>query len=156
MLTRTQIEQLEITEKWLEEIIQSDEWLECGIYPDVTLGDSLQGIQEILTAYYPEGYKPPRYDSIKTYTPRPWHEKLRDTTFTTLSDITGLLVIVGALSACTSVICWGISDIKSALGRIQQPDFAAQSQAYRGVATASIGAALGCGVVGSVINEVRK
>ena len=51
---------------------------------------------------------------------------------------------------------WGLSDAKDAFGYRVRPDFAAQSQAYRGVAIASIGAALGCGVVGSVINETRK
>jgi hypothetical protein len=87
---------------------------------------------------------------------RPWHEKLKDAAFVALGDISGVLVITAALSACTSLFCWGVSDAKDALGYRTRPDFAGVSQAYRGVAITSIGAALGCGVVGSVIKETRK
>jgi hypothetical protein len=150
MLTRSQIERLEIIEQWLEEIAESEEFAELDIHPDVTLGDSLQGVQEVLNAYYPPGYTPPKPTKY-LYNVRPWHEKLKNTAFTTLGEISGILVITAALSACTSLFCWGISDTKDAFGYRSKPDFAAQSQAYRGVAIASIGAALGCGVVGSAI-----
>jgi hypothetical protein len=155
MLTRNQVERLEIIEQWLQEIIESDEWIECDIYPDVTLGDSLQGVQEILNAYYPEGYTPPK-PTKHIYKVRPWHEKLKNVADAALSEISGVLVITAALSACASVVCWGASDAKDGFGYRDKPDFAAQSQIYRGVALASIGAAFGCGVVGSVINETRK
>jgi hypothetical protein len=78
-------------------------------------------------------------------------QKLKTNIFTTLSEISGVLVITAALSACTSLFCWGVSDAKDAFGYRSTPDFAAQSQAYRGLALASVAAALGCGVVGSVI-----
>lgn len=150
MLTRSQIERLEIMEQWLEEIVESKELAAFDCHADVTLGDSLQGVQEVLNAYYPPGYTPPK-PTLHIRTVRPWHEKLKDRVFVTLGEISGVLVITSALSACLSLCCWGLSDTKDALGHRQQPDFAAQSQAYRGLALASIGAALGCGVVGSVI-----
>ncbi len=152
MLNRNQIERLEIMEQWLEEIVESEELAELDIYPDVTLGDSLQGVKEILDAYYPEGYTPPKNAPIMHLrVARPWHEKLKSIAFTTLGEISGILVITAALSACASVFCWGVSDTKDAFGYRSKPDFTAQSQAYRGLALASIGAALGCGVIGSVI-----
>jgi hypothetical protein len=143
-------------EQWLEEIAESEELAALDIHPDVTLGDSLQGVQEVLTAYYPEGYTPPKKDpDLCIELTHPW-QKLKNDIFITLSEISGVLIITAALSACTSLFCWGVSDFKGALGYKQQPDFTAQSNLYRGVAIASIGAALGCGVVGSVINEARK
>jgi len=152
MLTRSQIERLEIMEQWLEEIVESEELAAFDCHPDITLGDSLQGIQEILSAYYPPGYTPPKNaPTLHMRIARPWYEKLKDAAFVALGDISGVLVVTAALSACTSLFCWGVSDAKDALGYRTRPDFAAQSQAYRGVAIASIGAALGCGVVGSVI-----
>ena len=152
MLTRSQIERLEIMEQWLEEIVCSEEFTDLDIHPDVTLGDSLQGVQEVLNAYYPPGYTPPKSaPTLHIRTVQPWHEKLKDIAFTTMGEISGILVITAALSGCASLFCWGISDAKDAFGHKQQPDFAAQSQAYRGLALASVGTALGCSVVASVI-----
>ncbi len=157
MLTRNQIEKLEIMEQWLEEIVESKELAAFDCHADVTLGDSLQGVQEVLNSYYPDGYTPPKSaPTLHIRTVQPWHEKLKDIAFTTLGEISGVLIITAALSACTSLFCWGVSDTKNAFGYRNKPDFAAQSQAYRGLALASIGAALGCGVVGSVINEGKK
>ncbi|WP_414589213.1 hypothetical protein [Scytonema sp. PCC 10023] len=150
MLTHNQIEKLEIMQHWLKEIIDSEEFEEFDLYPDVTLADAHQAVQEILTNYYPPGYRPPKPTKY-LYKPRPWHEKVKDRVFVTLGDISGALVVTAMLSACTSLVCWGISDAKKAFGHEQQPDFAAQSELYRGVAIASIGLALGCGVVGSVL-----
>ena len=96
MLTRSQIERLEIIEQWLEEIAESEEFAELDIHPDVTLGDSLQGVQEVLNAYYPPGYRPPKPTKY-LYNVRPWHEKLKNTAFTTLGEISGILVITAAL-----------------------------------------------------------
>jgi len=154
MFTTRQIEKLEIIEDWLKEIVESEEFAALDCYPDVTLGDSLQGVQETLNAYYPTGYTPPKNSpTLHIRTVRSWHEKLKDRLFVTLGDISGVLVITAALSACASVFCWGASDVKDAFGYRAKPDFAAQSQIYRGVAIASIGAALGCGVVGSCLSK---
>lgn len=150
MLTRTQVEKLEIAENLLEEVLEENVLLGSPAPINKSLNDSLQGVEDILNAYYPEGYTPPK--SVKHLrVARPWHEKLKDRMFVTLGDITGLLVIISALSACASLTCWGISDIKGSLGHKQQPDFATLTETYKGLAIASIGAALGCGVVGSVI-----
>jgi hypothetical protein len=151
------IEKLEIARKLLEEVSDSENFNTLDYHPDLHLGDALQAIDELLSEYYPPGYTPLKNAPIMHLrVARPWHEKLKDTTFTALGELSGVLVITAALSACTSLFCWGVSDAKDAFGYRSTPDFAAQSQAYRGLAIASISAALGCGLVGSVINEVRK
>ncbi len=156
-LTIYDIEKLEIAKKLLLEVEDSEGFKNIDYYPDLHLGDALQAIDELLAEIYPPSYTPPKNAPIKhLYKVRPWYEKLKNITFTTLGDISGVLIITAALSACTSLFCWGVSDAKAAFGHRSSPDFAAQSQAYRGLALASIGAALGCGVVGSVINEARK
>jgi hypothetical protein len=150
LLTTYDIEKLEIAKKLLKEVEISEGFKTTDYHPDLYLGDALQAIDELLEAYYLEGYtspKPPKY----LYKVRPWHEKLTDRTFLLLSDISGALVISSVFSVCASLTFWGLSDIKAAFGNRQQPDFAAQSQIYRGVALASISTALGCGVVASVI-----
>ncbi|MBW4504543.1 MAG: hypothetical protein KME57_34605 [Scytonema hyalinum WJT4-NPBG1] len=147
------IEKLEIARKLLEEVEASEGFKATDYHPDLHLGDALQAIDELLSEYYPENYTPllknehPDLCIELTYP----FQKLKTNIFTTLSEISGVLVITAALSACTSLFCWGVSDAKDAFGYRSTPDFAAQSQAYRGLALASVAAALGCGVVGSVI-----
>jgi len=145
------IEKLKIAKKLLEEVSDSKNFKTLDYHPDLHLGDALQAIDELLSEYYPEGYTPPETISEGSFHIRPWHEKLKNTAFTALGELSGVLVITAALSACTSLFCWGVSDTKAAFGYRTNPNFAAQSQAYRGVAIASISAALGCGVVGSVL-----
>jgi hypothetical protein len=48
MLTTQQKEKLEIIEQWLGEIAQSSEFQRLEYYPDLTLGDALQAVREIL------------------------------------------------------------------------------------------------------------
>jgi hypothetical protein len=156
VLTIYEAEKLEIAKKLLEEVSESEGFKTLDYHPDLHLADALQAIDELLSEYYPEGYVLPETIAEASCHIRPWHEKLKNTASTTLGEISGILVITAALSACTSLFCWGLSGAKDAFGYTARPDFAAQSQIYRGVAIASIGAALGCGVVGSVINETRK
>jgi hypothetical protein len=145
------VEKLEIAKKLLLEVEASEGFKNTDYHPDLLLGDAVQAIDELLTEYYPENYTPPDLRINIKSKEKPWHEKLKNTAFTALGELSGVLVITAALSACTSLFCWGISDAKDVLGYRTRPDFAAQSQAYRGLALASIGAALGCGVVGSVL-----
>ena len=156
MLSIYDVEKLEIAKKLLQEVSDSEGFKSIDYHPDLHLGDALQAIDELLSEYYPENYTPPETIAEGSCRISPWHEKLKNTAFTTLGEISGILIITAALSGCASLFCWGISDTKDAFGYRAKPDFATQSQAYRGLAIASIGAALGCGVVGSVINETRK
>ena len=149
-LTIYEIEKLEIAKKLIQEVFDSEGFKATDYYPDLHLGDALQAIDELLEAYYPEGYTPPKPVQYLTKV-KSWNLQLKNMVVTALSELSGTLVITAALSICASFTCWGVSDAKAAFGYEQQPDFAAQSQLYRGVALASIGAALGCGVVGSVI-----
>jgi len=48
MLTPSQIEKLTLIEAWIEEIKDSPEFRSLEYSPDVALGDSLQGIRELL------------------------------------------------------------------------------------------------------------
>lgn len=48
MLTSNQIRRLQTTECWLREIQSSEEFRQLKYYPDVTLGDAIQAISELL------------------------------------------------------------------------------------------------------------
>jgi hypothetical protein len=48
MLTTNQIRRLQATECWLREIQSSEEFRQLEYYPDVTLGDAIQAISELL------------------------------------------------------------------------------------------------------------
>lgn len=151
MLKYDQIEKLEIAQQWLEEIVNSPEFSQLNFHPDVTLGDSLQGIEEVLKDHYPCGYLPPKFESPKEPYIRSWHEKLRGHIFVLLGEVAVSSLIVAALSGCVSLVCWGLSDIDKSVGNPLKPDFAAASSMYRGLAITSLGLSLGCSVVGGVI-----
>jgi len=150
MLKFNQIEKLEIAKKLLEEVVESEEFEQLDIHPDLNLYDSIQGIQEVLDNHYPQGYEPPK--PVKhLYRVRPWHEKLKNHVFVTLGEVAGTSLIVTALSGCASIACWGISDIDKSIGNPLKPDFAAYSQMYKGLAITSLGVSLGCSVCASVL-----
>jgi hypothetical protein len=48
MLTSHQIRCLQTTESWLKEIQSSEEFRQLEYYPDVTLGDAIQAVNELL------------------------------------------------------------------------------------------------------------
>lgn len=155
MLKYDQVEKLEIMQDWLEEIVNSEEFKELDIYPDVTLGDSLQGVNEVLTNHYPCGYEPPK--PVKNlYRVRSWHEKLKDHIFVALGEVASTSLMVAAISGCASLVCWGLSDIDKSVGNALKPDFAAHSQMYKGLAIASLGFSLGCTVCASAIARGDK
>ncbi len=155
MLKYDQIEKLEIIQKWLEEIVDSEEFEQLDIYPDVTLGDSLQGVEEVLNDYYPTGYEPPK-PVMHLRVARPWHEKLKDHIFVALGEVAGTSLMVAAISGCASLFCWGISDIDKSVGNALKPDFAAHSQMYKGLAIASLGFSLGCTACATAIARGDK
>ncbi len=150
MLKYDQIEKLEIAQAWIEEIVNSSEFSELDIYPDVTLGDSLQGINEVLSNHYPFGYESPK-PALRIERVRLWHEKLKDHIFVTLGEVAVTSLMVAALSGCASLFCWGLSDIDKSAGNVLKPDFAAHSQMYKGLALASLGLSLGCSVATGVM-----
>jgi hypothetical protein len=156
MLNYTQVEKLEIARKLVQEVIDSPEFSQMYFHPDVTLGDSIQGIDETLQTYYPDGYIPPRVErtpaieriSIKI-TPI---KRLRWGLADMLASIALGSLLAAAISGSLSVFFWGISDIDKATGNKLSPDFAAQSHLYRGAAIASVGMVLLSGVLGGVVN----
>ncbi|KAB8313966.1 hypothetical protein SD81_040260 [Tolypothrix campylonemoides VB511288] len=152
MLKYNQIQKLEIAKELIEEVTESPEFSELNIHPDVTLHDSIQGVQEVLKNHYPCGYKPPKLDLSREPYIRSWHEKLSDYIFVGLGNVAGTALIVAALSACISIVGWGASEIKGGMGyKKSAPDFAASSQMYRGLAISSLGLSLCCSVCASVL-----
>jgi hypothetical protein len=48
MLTSNQIRRLQTTECWLREIQNSEEFRQLNYYPDITIGDAIQAVVELL------------------------------------------------------------------------------------------------------------
>ncbi|MBD2358559.1 hypothetical protein H6G41_28785 [Tolypothrix sp. FACHB-123] len=51
MLTSNQIRRLQATERWLREIRDSKEFKVLNYCPDVTLGDAIQAVDELLQSH---------------------------------------------------------------------------------------------------------
>lgn len=157
MLTNEQIDRLITIEQWLEEIQDSPEFEALDYHPGLTVGDARQAIADLLDAQKPSNFTPSEDKPVmRLYRVRPWHEKLRDRVFVGLGEVAVTSLIVAALNGCAWLTCWGLSDIDKATGNRFKPDFAAQSQMYRGLAIASVGFSLGCSTCASAIARGGK
>lgn len=58
MLNQNQLRRLKASCRWLREIQDSVEFKQLEHYPDVTLGDAIQAIGELLDQHDPCDYKP--------------------------------------------------------------------------------------------------
>jgi hypothetical protein len=154
MLNSTQAEKLEIARILVHEVIESPEFLESDYHPDVTLGDSIQGIDDALQTYYPDGYTPPRGCKKVQTIPMKIHpiKRLRWGLADTLQTIALTSILAAVVSASISVVFWGLSDIDKATGNKLRPDFAAESHLYRGVSIASVGLLFLSGVLAGIVN----
>jgi hypothetical protein len=154
MLNYTQAEKLEIARTLVHEVIESPEFLEGDYHPDVTLGDSIQGIDEALQTYYPDGYTPPRGCKRVQTTPMkiPPIKRLRWGLADMLAALALTSILAAAVSASISVVFWGLSDIDKATGNKFRPDFAAESHLYRGVSITAVGVLFLSGVLAGIVN----
>lgn len=150
MLSIYEVEKLEIAKRLLEEVSDSEQFKTIDYHPDLHLGDALQAIDELLVEYYPENYTP--QPTHKNFCRVRWYESLRDRISVGFGELATTAFMVAMLSGCGSIICLGMSDIKAGAGGTKiKPDFAAQSQMYRGLAVGSLGLALGSSIVASYI-----
>lgn len=162
MLKNDQIEKLETAEMLLLEVMKSQEFQELDINPDLTLGDSLQGIQEVLQEFYPDDYVPmsPETEEIRQIQivrvrlkrSESWSSKLIDM----LSKVAFVSLLTAAVSAGISIFFYGISDIDKSVGNKLKPDFAAVSLGYKGLSIAGFGLFLTAGVSASIIASGEK
>jgi hypothetical protein len=58
MLNQNQLRRLEAIDRWLREILDSEEFRQIEYYPDVTLGDAIQAVGELLDEHEHYDYKP--------------------------------------------------------------------------------------------------
>jgi hypothetical protein len=58
MLNPIQRRKLEAIDRWLREILTSEEFKQLEYCPDVTLGDAIQAVVELLDEHDPCDYKP--------------------------------------------------------------------------------------------------
>ncbi|MGJ5676824.1 MAG: hypothetical protein ACR9NN_25010 [Nostochopsis sp.] len=58
MLNQNQLRRLEASSRWLREIQASAEFKQLEYYPDVTLGDAIQAVCELLQEHDYCNYKP--------------------------------------------------------------------------------------------------
>jgi hypothetical protein len=67
MLNQNQRRRLEASSRWLREILSSAEFKQLEYYPDVTLGDAIQAIGELLDEHDPCDYNRANFnESAKT------------------------------------------------------------------------------------------
>lgn len=149
-----EIEKLEIAKKLIIEVENSPTLM--YVY-DNSVRDVLTNarfdIQNVLNSQYPNDYRPEMVVELKKV--KPPTKKMKNFFSYMVGEVVTALVITSFLSGCASVICWGISEMKSGYGDKTTPDFIAQSQIYKGLAITTLGSAFALGAICSVAQDKK-
>lgn len=133
MLTIYQNEKVAIALKLIKEV--QEQVRDTDINKTILLGDAAESCDEVLKEDLPQGYVPPSKewyspDSISKSFPELTH---LDRARGALVRVAAATVVCAGLSACLSLGCWGISQVKISRGDYRQPDFTSQGRGYLGL-----------------------
>lgn len=134
MLTTNQTEKVEVALSLIRqvkrEVIGTD-------YPKaVLLTTASDACNEVLQEDLPFGHTPPKEkvwyspESMEELLPAP---TMGDRIIEALSRVAATTVVCAGLSACLSLGCWGIAQVKISRGDYRQPDFTSQGRGYLGL-----------------------
>lgn len=174
MLNQNQAEQLGRVEEILREILRSKEYKALDYHPDLTLGDSLQGVSKLLDEYYqehekqevdllqqiqstkadllPQGFERQQTTTVREQNPDTWRCKVIDG----LSVLAIASFLTAIVSSGISLFFAGASDLDKASGNRLRPDFASLSLGYRGLAIAGVGLFITSAVSAGMIANGEK
>ncbi|RCJ19230.1 hypothetical protein A6770_32225 [Nostoc minutum NIES-26] len=162
MLTSNHIRRLQATDRWLREIRDSQEFRQLKYYPDVTLGDAIQAIGELLDEHDHCDYKPSNFTNDqwhKYVEPRPvmhirrmktWREKINSFILDAASEVAILSLLTTGFMVVGAIFCHGFDRIEESRGEEYQPTWIYNAKIFEGSAIASIAVFLGASLTGAV------
>jgi hypothetical protein len=163
MLNQNQLRRLEAIDRWLREIRDSEQYTQLEYSPDVTLGDAIQAVGELLDEHVPYDYKP------TNFTDDQWHsyleqkpvmhirrvktrrEKINSFIQDAASEVAILSLLTTGFMVVGTIFCHGFDRIEESRGEEYQPTWIYNAKIFEGSAIASIAVFLGASLTGACV-----
>ncbi len=161
MLNQNQLQRLEVVDRWLREIRDSEEFRQLEYSPDLMLGDAIQAVGELLDEHDYCDSKPLNFTNeerssyleqkpemhIRRLKTR--REKINSFILDTASEIAILSLLTTGFMVVGTIFCHGIDRIEESRGDEYQPTWIYNAKIFEGSAIASIAVFLGASLTGA-------
>ncbi|RCJ42494.1 hypothetical protein A6770_34615 [Nostoc minutum NIES-26] len=161
MLNPNQRRRLEAIDRWLREIRDSEEFRQLEYYPDVTLGDAIQAVDELLQSHDYCDYNRANFTDdqwLKYLEQKPvlhirrvktWPEKINSFLLDAASEVALLSLVTTSFMVVGAIFCHGVDRIEQSRGEQYQPTWVNNAKISEGGAIASIAVFLGASLTGA-------
>lgn len=168
MLNQNQLRKLEASYRWLRELQDSAEFKQIEYYPDVTLGDAIQAIGELLDEHEPCDYSRTNFTDEQLYSCLErlpvmhirrvvtWREKISSFILDTASEVALVSLLTTSFMVVGTIFCRGVDRIEQSRGDKYQPTWIYNAKLFEGSAIASIAVFLGASLTGACVAEGKK
>jgi hypothetical protein len=155
MFNQNQLRRLEAIERWLREIRDSNEFMQLEYSPDVTIGDAIQAVGELLDEHEACNYKPMNFTNEEwhSYLEQkpimhirrviPWRKKITSFIQNAVSEVAILSLLTTGFMVVGTIFCHGVDRIEESRGEEYQPTWIYNAKIFEGSAIASIAVFLG-------------
>ncbi|MCC5612083.1 hypothetical protein LC612_36460 [Nostoc sp. CHAB 5834] len=163
MLNQNQLRRLEAIDRWLREIRDSEEFSQLEYSPDVTLGDAIQAVVELLDEHESYDYKPTNFTDSEwhSYLERkpvmhirpviPWRKKISSFILDAVSEIAILSLLTTGFMVVGTIFCYGFDRIEESRGEEYQPTWIYNAKIFEGSAIAAIAVFLGASLTSACV-----
>ncbi|MFN6571086.1 hypothetical protein [Dendronalium sp. ChiSLP03b] len=168
MLTSNQIRRLQAIDRWLREIRDSQQFRQLEYYPDVTLGDAIQAVNELLQEHDHCDYNRANFtdDQWQKYLEqkpvlhirrvKTWPEKINSFLLDAASEVALLSLVTTSFMVVGAIFCHGVNRIEQSRGEQYQPTWIYNAKIFEGSAIASIAVFLGASLTGACAAEGKQ
>ncbi|WP_341532318.1 hypothetical protein WKK05_41620 (plasmid) [Nostoc sp. UHCC 0302] len=170
MLNQNQRIRLEAIERWLREIRDSEEFSQLEYSPDITLGDAIQAVGELLDFHVPYDYKPFGANATRTnFTDDQWHSYLEQKPVMNFrrmipwrkeiasfiqcaaSEVAILSLLTTSFMVVGTILCYGVDRIEQSRASQYQQTWIYNAKIFEGIAIASIAVFLGASLMAACV-----
>jgi hypothetical protein len=170
MLNQNQLRRLEAIDRWLREIRDSEEFRQLEYSPDVTLGEAIQAVGELLDEQEPDDYSPFGANATRTnFTDDQWHSYLEQKpvmNFRRLiprrkeiasfiqcaaSEIAILSLLTTSFMVVGTIFCYGVDRIEQSRASQYQQTWIYNAKIFEGIAIASSAVFLGASLMAACV-----
>ncbi|WP_138505732.1 hypothetical protein [Nostoc sp. PA-18-2419] len=161
MLTSNHLRRLQAIDRWLREIRDSEQFRQLEYYPDVTLGDAIQAVGELLQSHDDCDYNRANLtdDQWQEYLEqkpvmhirrvKTWREKINSFILDAASEVALLSLVTTSFMVVGAIFCHGVDRIEQGRGEQYQPTWIYNAKIFEGSAIASIAVFLGASLTGA-------
>jgi hypothetical protein len=161
MLNQNQTRRLEVIDRWLREIRDSEQFRKLEYSPDVTIGDAIQAVGELLGEHDPSDYKPSNFTEQEWYSYLeqkpvmhirrviPRRKKIAIFILDAASKVALLSLLTTGFMGVGTIFCYGVDRIEESRGEEYQPTWIYNAKIFEGSAIASIAVFLGASLTGA-------